>query len=115
MIEEVIALLSIKLFPGPAEPKGPLSSQNLPDSKVHGANMGPIWGRQDPGGPHVGPMNFAIWAVPRLPFWCDSPHAPKMLLSKYPLQILCEPRCRLFTKQKRIYRSHIARYPILIV
>ena len=32
-----------------------------PDSKVHGANMGPIWGRQDPAGPHVGPMNFAIW------------------------------------------------------
>ena len=23
-----------------------------PDSKVHGANIGPIWGRQDPGGPH---------------------------------------------------------------
>ena len=22
--------------------------------------MGPIWGRQDPDGPHVGPMNFAI-------------------------------------------------------
>ena len=34
---------------------------NKPDSKVHGANMGPIWGRQDPSGPHVGPMNFAIW------------------------------------------------------
>ena len=33
----------------------------IPDNKVHGANMGPIWGRQDPGGPHVGPMNFAIW------------------------------------------------------
>ena len=33
----------------------------IPDSKVHGANMGPIWGRQEPGGPHVGPMNFAIW------------------------------------------------------
>ena len=32
-----------------------------PDSKVRGANMGPIWGRQDPGGPHVGPMNLAIW------------------------------------------------------
>ena len=31
------------------------------NSKVHGANMGPIWGRQSPGGPHVGPMNFAIW------------------------------------------------------
>ena len=33
----------------------------IPDSKVHGANMGPIWGRQDPGGSHVGPINFAIW------------------------------------------------------
>ena len=33
----------------------------VPDSKVHGANMGPIWDRQDPGGPHVGHMNFAIW------------------------------------------------------
>ena len=32
-----------------------------PDSKVHGANMGPIWGRRDPGGSHVGPMNLAIW------------------------------------------------------
>ena len=32
-----------------------------PDSKVRGANMGPIWGRQDPGGPNVGPMNIAIW------------------------------------------------------
>ena len=34
-----------------------------PDSKVHGANMGPIWGRDDPGGTHVGPMSFAIWVV----------------------------------------------------
>ena len=32
-----------------------------PDSKVHGADMGPSWGRQDAGGPHVGPMNFVIW------------------------------------------------------
>ena len=35
--------------------------QSYPDSKDHGANMGPIWGRQDPGGPHVDTMNFAIW------------------------------------------------------
>ena len=32
----------------------------IPDSKLHGANMGPTWGRQVPGGPHVGPMNLAI-------------------------------------------------------
>ena len=34
-----------------------------PDSKVHGANVGPTCGRQDPGGPHAGHMNFAIWVV----------------------------------------------------
>ena len=34
-----------------------------PDSKVHGAKMGPIWARQDRGGPHVGPMNFGIWVL----------------------------------------------------
>ena len=37
-------------------------SDGMVDSKVHGANMGPIWGRQDPGGPHVCPMNFVIRA-----------------------------------------------------
>ena len=40
---------------------GAWTPNSHPDSKVHGANMGPIWGPQDPGGPHVGPMNFAIW------------------------------------------------------
>ena len=34
--------------------------QTTPDNKVHGANVGPIWGRQDAGEPQVGPMNFAI-------------------------------------------------------
>ena len=33
---------------------------NIPDSKVHVANVGPTWGRQDPGVPHVGSMNSAI-------------------------------------------------------
>ena len=36
---------------------------DCPDSKLHGANMGPIWGRQDPDGPHVGPMKLAIWVA----------------------------------------------------
>ena len=31
---------------------GPNFSQAYPDSKLYGANMGPIWGQQDPGGPH---------------------------------------------------------------
>ena len=34
---------------------------NTPDSKVHGANMGPTWGRQDPGVPHVGHVKLAVW------------------------------------------------------
>ena len=33
-----------------------MRNNSIPDNKVHGANMGPIWGRQDPGGPHVGPI-----------------------------------------------------------
>ena len=31
-----------------------------PYSKIHGANMGPIWVLPAPGGPHIGPMNLAI-------------------------------------------------------
>ena len=46
-----LCLVGVTLLPGPGSP----------DSKVHGAIMEPIWGRQDPGGPHVGPMNFTIW------------------------------------------------------
>ena len=37
------------------------SMECIPNSKFHGTNMGPIWGRQHPGGPHVGPMNVVIW------------------------------------------------------
>ena len=37
-----------------------MPDEAFPDSKVRGANMGPIWGRQDPGGAHVGSMNLAI-------------------------------------------------------
>ena len=36
---------------------------NSPDSKVHGANMGPNWVLSAPDGPHVGPMNLAIREV----------------------------------------------------
>ena len=40
-----------------------LSVYNLPDSKVHGANMGPTWVLPAPDGPHVGPMKLAIRTV----------------------------------------------------
>ena len=37
--------------------------EHYPDSKVHGANMGPTWVLSAPDGPHVGPMNLAIRVV----------------------------------------------------
>ena len=40
-----------------------LSKAGVPDNKVHGANMGPTWVLSAPDGPHVGPMNLAIWGV----------------------------------------------------
>ena len=49
-----------------------------PDSKVRGANIGPTWGRQDPGGPTgprwvpCWPMNFTIWVYQRFTFSCFS-------------------------------------------
>ena len=40
-----------------------LISIEIPDSQIYGANMGAIWGRQDIGWYHFGPMNFAIWDI----------------------------------------------------
>ena len=37
-----------------------LYNKTSPDSKVHGANMGPTRVQSAPDGPHVGPMNLAI-------------------------------------------------------
>ena len=45
------------------------SPEPIPDSKVHGANMGPTWVLSAPGWPHVGPMNPAIWDVDQ-DAWC---------------------------------------------
>ena len=39
------------------------NSKSYPDSKVHGANMGPIWVLSVPDGPHGVPMNLAIGVV----------------------------------------------------
>ena len=59
-----------------------MSLNVFPDSKVFGANMGPIWGRQYPGGPHVGPMNmnFAIWVGI---FWVEFQRIPLKCHTKY--------------------------------
>ena len=38
-------------------------SEINPDSRIHGANVGSTLGRQDPGGPHVGHTNLAVWEL----------------------------------------------------
>ena len=59
-----------------------ISCPYRPDSKVHGANMGPIWGRQDPGVPHVGSMNFAMWGYDSPPIENDILlHDPDVLVN----------------------------------
>ena len=40
--------------------------KGYPESKIHGDNMRPAWGRQDPGGPHVGHMNIVIWVMKQI-------------------------------------------------
>ena len=35
-------------------------NNDIPESKVYGANMGPTWVLSAPDGSHVGPLNFAI-------------------------------------------------------
>ena len=44
------------------------SKTDNPDNKIHEANVGHVWGRQEPDGPHVGHKKLAIW---ELYSWCD--------------------------------------------
>ena len=76
---------------------------HAPDSKVHGPSMGPIWGRQDPGGPHVGPMNLDIWgpnAPPPLP---HSTFAHSFYTTIYSHELFQYNHISTFT-----YHSHVA-------
>ena len=52
-----------------------VNGESLPDSKVHGANMGPTWVLSAPDGPHMGPMDLAIRAVFFLPWFCRPQYA----------------------------------------
>ena len=49
---------------------------HTPDSKVHGANMGPICVRQDPGGPHVSPITIFKFhsLIQLLTYWSVQSH-----------------------------------------
>ena len=74
----------------------------IPDSKVYGANMGSIWGRQDPGGPRVGPMNLSVWVV----LLC--------ILVWWQLTVLSTPlvSCNIFLPQYNLRRKKHFEYKI---
>ena len=44
------------------------TTTSIPDSKVHGANMGPTWVLSAPDGPHFGSVDLAIGDI--LTYWC---------------------------------------------
>ena len=82
---------------------------NFPDSKVHGANMGPIWGRQDPGGPHVGPMNFAIWVSTKLHYLeciCNGDTKWKSIVGSHRINWCRQCPLNLCKYQGLFYRNH---------
>ena len=60
----------------------------LPDSKVHGANMGTTWVLPAPHGPHVGPMNLVIRALLRRTVQEDVPLITQLCLSRQSEHIL---------------------------
>ena len=49
-------------------PEDNISQDTFPDNKVHGANMEPTWVLLAPDGPHVDPMNLAIWVITPEPY-----------------------------------------------
>ena len=58
-----------------------------PDNKVHEANMGPTWGPQDPGGPHVGPMSLDIRVYCKM-WYNNGCYCNVMLLNKRETNII---------------------------
>ena len=66
-----------------------------PDSKVHGANMGPIWGQQDPGGPHelcyLGSFNSARLSNAYIPHLTESSLVQIIACCLFGAQPLLEP------------------------
>ena len=53
-----------------------------PASKVHGVIMGPIWCRQDPGGPPCWPHELAIWDLmfeKDISFWAPSQYKDRLI------------------------------------
>ena len=60
-----------------------LNLHGIPNSNVHGTNMGSTWVLSAPDGPHVGPMNLAISDITKV-----SIDDAIMILQAFPLGLL---------------------------
>ena len=59
--EDMLSLQTTNFFIALETPYSCVILYGCPDSKIHGANMGPTWVLVAPGGPHVGHTTLAIW------------------------------------------------------
>ena len=58
------------------------------DSKIHGANMGPICGWQDPGGPHVAPWTLLSGNIQPIRLWLGQKPIFKKIWNWYEMEEL---------------------------
>ena len=74
--------------------------KNVPDNKIHAANMGPTWVLSDPGGPHVGPVNLGIRGAMMSGWWCGfvATYALKMSMAFW--------QGKYKTYEKPVFRFH---------
>ena len=94
-----------------------LEAYHNPDSKVHGANMGPNWVLSAPDGPHVGPINLVIRVViyqnhltPCATHSQNQPHALKLqcfyMIHIISGAIIFHPECCPYDKPRHISQQY---------
>ena len=81
--------------------------ETYPNSKLHWSDMGPIWGRQDPGGPHVGPINLAIW-VTSTKHSAHFVHKQRVLMHGHQGWNVRHGLCHIYMRYVYIYELFIA-------
>ena len=72
--------------------------------------MGPFWGRQDPGGPNVGPMNFATWAVSDYVNLTRNVHMQPKMSNKHNSKLFNALWITLDRKLTQFAKMHCKRY-----
>ena len=103
-----VAVKTYDLLPARSLRNCPSVHPDYPDSKVHGANMGPTWVVSAPDGPHVGSMNLAI----RVPIaWWRLDRDKYSALYYWPLR--WEPT-GWFTPPKHLVRYGAVDYSLLL-